>query len=184
MNEDKIGLDYQPDWKEEYQKAVDLHCITLDELREANVEIKRLIDVVGGMALVQPRLDQGPDYERGFVDGMQKQMQSSVDKAVNAMAQPQQKPVLVKEMQRMGKELQESFKLGYDAGVLETQLDQALERNFCPRCGKRLMSALGPVSLHTCCPPSQYSDIVSDGGRDPRNKFDGRTFDDYGNKIV
>ena len=28
------------------------------------------------------------DYERGFIDGMQKQMQSSVDKAVNAMTQP------------------------------------------------------------------------------------------------
>jgi hypothetical protein len=41
-------------------------------------EIKRLIDVVGGLVL-----KQGPDYERGFVDGMQKQMQSSVDKAVN-----------------------------------------------------------------------------------------------------
>ena len=27
------------------------------------------------------------DYERGFIDGMQKQMQSSVDKAVNRMAQ-------------------------------------------------------------------------------------------------
>lgn len=25
-------------------------------------------------------------YERGFIDGMQKQMQSSVDKAVNAMS--------------------------------------------------------------------------------------------------
>ena len=36
----------------------------------------------------KPRLDQGPDYERGFIDGMQKQMQSSVDKAVNAMTQP------------------------------------------------------------------------------------------------
>ena len=35
----------------------------------------------------EPRLDQGPDYERGFVDGMQKQMQSSVDKAVNRIAQ-------------------------------------------------------------------------------------------------
>jgi hypothetical protein len=32
----------------------------------------------------------GLDYERGFVDGMQKQMQSSVDKAVNALAQPEQ----------------------------------------------------------------------------------------------
>lgn len=26
------------------------------------------------------------EYERGFIDGMQKQMQSSVDKAVNGMA--------------------------------------------------------------------------------------------------
>ena len=25
----------------------------------------------------------GPEYERGFVDGMQRQMQSSVDKAIN-----------------------------------------------------------------------------------------------------
>ena len=46
-------------------------------------EIKRLIDVVGGMVL-----KQGPDYERGFIDGMSKQAQSSVDKAVNAMTQP------------------------------------------------------------------------------------------------
>lgn len=30
------------------------------------------------------------DYERGFIDGMQKQMQSSVDKAVNRMAQTQE----------------------------------------------------------------------------------------------
>jgi len=30
------------------------------------------------------------EYERGFIDGMQKQMQSSVDKAVNRMATPQQ----------------------------------------------------------------------------------------------
>ena len=36
----------------------------------------------------EPLLNQGSDYERGFIDGMQKQMQSSVDKAVNAMAQP------------------------------------------------------------------------------------------------
>jgi hypothetical protein len=33
----------------------------------------------------KPRLDQGPDYERGFIDGMQYQMQSSVDRAVNSM---------------------------------------------------------------------------------------------------
>ena len=39
------------------------------------------------MILRKPRLDQGPDYERGFVDGMLYQMQTSVDKAVNAMSQ-------------------------------------------------------------------------------------------------
>jgi hypothetical protein len=33
--------------------------------------------------LRKPPLDQGADYERGFVDGMQYQMQSSVEKAVN-----------------------------------------------------------------------------------------------------
>ena len=38
--------------------------------------------------LRKPRLDQGEDYERGFIDGMQYQMQTSVDKAVNAMTQP------------------------------------------------------------------------------------------------
>ena len=43
--------------------------------------------------MTKPRHDQGPDYERGFIDGMQHQMQSSVDKAVNRMAQPEQEPV-------------------------------------------------------------------------------------------
>ena len=43
--------------------------------------------------MTKPRLDQGVDYERGFVDGMQYQMQSSVDKAVNRMAQPEQEPI-------------------------------------------------------------------------------------------
>ena len=38
--------------------------------------------------MTKPRLDQGAHYERGFIDGMQKQMQSSVDRAVNAMTQP------------------------------------------------------------------------------------------------
>ena len=41
----------------------------------------------GTREMTKPRLDQGADYERGFVDGMQKQMQSSVDRAVNAMSQ-------------------------------------------------------------------------------------------------
>lgn len=55
MNENETGLDYQPDWKEEYQKAVDLHCLTLDELREANVEIKRLKAMVKSQDMVLAR---------------------------------------------------------------------------------------------------------------------------------
>lgn len=58
------------------------------------------------------------------------------------------------------------FEDGEYAATTATALDQAKERNFCHRCGKRLMSALGPVGLHTCCPPQ------------------GRIFDDYGNKIT
>ena len=90
--------------------------------------------------------------------------------------------VLVGEMQRMAKRIDEleqkvaarsaehlaahiTHDKGYQEGRQDAQLDQALERNFCHRCGKRLMSALGPVSIHTCCPPQ------------------GRTFDDYGNKV-
>ena len=42
----------------------------------------------------KPPLDQGPDYERGFVDGMLYQTQSSVYKAVNRLSQPEQEPVL------------------------------------------------------------------------------------------
>ena len=55
MHENKAGLNYEPDWKEEYQKAVDLHCLTLDELREANVEIKRLKSMVESQDMVLVR---------------------------------------------------------------------------------------------------------------------------------
>jgi len=37
--------------------------------------------------------ENNSDYERGFIDGMQKQMQSSVDKAVNSIAKPEPEPV-------------------------------------------------------------------------------------------
>jgi len=60
----------------------------------------------------------------------------------------------------------EAFDAGYDAASVGLTLSWLSERHFCPRCGKRLMSALGPVSIHTCTPPQ------------------GRTFDDYGNKII
>ncbi len=65
----------------------------------------------------KPRLDQGPDYERGFVDGMQHQMQSSVDKAVNRMAQQEPvawKLVPAKPTEEMLKAMDECSKEGYD----------------------------------------------------------------------
>jgi len=95
-----------------------------------------------------------------------------------------EKAVLVEEMQRMAKRIGE-LERGIDFSskayeilskhndeLVEIQREevklkiaQAKERNFCHRCGKRLHDALGPVSIHTCCPPQ------------------GRTFDDYGNKL-
>jgi len=34
----------------------------------------------------KPRLDQGPDYERGFIDGMMYQTETTVHRAVDAMS--------------------------------------------------------------------------------------------------
>jgi len=39
------------------------------------------------MEAVQAAMQTLTEYERGLIDGMQKQAQSSVDKAVNAMSQ-------------------------------------------------------------------------------------------------
>ncbi len=138
-------------------------------------EIKRLIDVVGGLVL-----KQGPDYERGFVDGMSKQAQSSVDKAVNAMAQPAPPPPECKteaeqtayafgwwkalESMRAEPDWKDLYekqkrraemwiaKYEKDIGPLEKAAPVAQEpRNFCPRCGKRRG---GDVNyIHTCTPP-------------------------------
>ena len=38
--------------------------------------------------IIKEALETKNEYERGFIDGMQKQMQSSVDKAVNSMTKP------------------------------------------------------------------------------------------------
>ena len=51
--------------------------------------------------MTKPKLEQGVDYERGFIDGMQNQMQSSVDKAVNAMSQ--RKPLTDEQIDHIAK---------------------------------------------------------------------------------
>ena len=64
------------------------------------------------------------EYERGFIDGMQKQMQSSVDKAVNAMSKREWVGLTDEEMQRMAKRIEELETeqdcvgwFGYDTGL-------------------------------------------------------------------
>lgn len=53
------------------------------KLKDIEVELHRLKNA---LEITNKALDAGDEvYERGFIDGMQKQMQSSVDKAVNAM---------------------------------------------------------------------------------------------------
>jgi hypothetical protein len=64
------------------ERALELLAKTRTSLRQAirehaMYEVQRL----------GQEIEQSSDYERGFIDGMQKQMQSSVDKAVNAMSQ-------------------------------------------------------------------------------------------------
>ena len=60
------------------------------------------------------------EYERGFIDGMQKQMQSSVDKAVNRMATPQQ-------IEKLEAQLGEAVWNYGEAKRLNAQLLEALE---------------------------------------------------------
>jgi hypothetical protein len=44
--------------------------------------------LIKAITAIKETLEIKDEYERGFIDGMQKQMQSSVDKAVNAMTHP------------------------------------------------------------------------------------------------
>lgn len=127
-----------------------------------------------------------------------------------------EKAVLVQEMQRMAKRIEElegsiaflssayEIMSKHNDELMEIQREeikskiaQAKERNFCSRCGKRLMSALGPVSLHTCCPPTTPTGWDNGLSQDYNKKLGAwfsekpnakeelraRTFDDYGNKI-
>jgi len=45
------------------------------------------IEQINAQPAQEPWRESASDYERGVIDGRQKQMQSSVDKAVNAMTQ-------------------------------------------------------------------------------------------------
>jgi len=53
----------------------------ISKLRDVEIELHRLKNALE----MTNRALETKEYERGFIDGMQKQMQSSVDKAVNSM---------------------------------------------------------------------------------------------------
>ena len=64
--------------QDELIKRLETACFGLDPIDPLRLLVD---DVIAALAQTER------DYERGFIDGMQKQMQSSVDKAVNAMPQ-------------------------------------------------------------------------------------------------
>jgi hypothetical protein len=71
----------------------------------------------------KPRLDQGPDYERGFIDGMVYQTQTTVNKAVDAMSKRTWVGLTYEDMTKLQKDL-------YDAkgeSVLPTTFAMAVE---------------------------------------------------------
>jgi len=71
----------------------------------------------------KPRLDQGPDYERGFIDGMMYQTQTTVNRAVDAMSKRTWVGLTYEDMTKLQKDL-------YDAkgeSVLPTTFAMAVE---------------------------------------------------------
>jgi hypothetical protein len=68
---DRLSVDWTPEEDEAFNEVERQSNLGKQILQEINDEWRK----------------NASEYERGFVDGMQKQMQSSVDKAVNAMSQ-------------------------------------------------------------------------------------------------
>jgi hypothetical protein len=71
----------------------------------------------------KPRLDQGPDYERGFIDGMMYQTETTVNRAVDAMSKRTWVGLTYEDMTKLQKDL-------YDAkgeSVLPTTFAMAVE---------------------------------------------------------
>ena len=54
------------------------------------------------------------------------------------------------------------------------ELKKALaeERNFCPRCGKRLASGFVEISIHTCTPPQPEEEQEIKDSRTPEERRD------------
>jgi hypothetical protein len=66
---DRLSVDWTPEEDEAFNEVERQSNLGKQILQEINDDWRK----------------NASEYERGFIDGMQKQMQSSVDKAVNAM---------------------------------------------------------------------------------------------------
>jgi hypothetical protein len=66
---DRLSVDWTPEEDEAFNEVERQSNLGKQILQEINDEWRK----------------NASEYERGFIDGMQKQMQSSVDRAVNAM---------------------------------------------------------------------------------------------------
>jgi hypothetical protein len=89
------------------EKAIDLYDEARAAIKEALAQPEQPKVRTGDCLLVgvcaseghkiqvkqEPWRESASDYERGVIDGRQMQAQSSVDKAVNRMAQPEQEPI-------------------------------------------------------------------------------------------
>ena len=75
----------------EWQELRDSHFAALvraDEREKLCRRLAALHDELSLASVAKVRM-RNVEYERGFIDGMQKQAQSSVDRAVNRMAEPE-----------------------------------------------------------------------------------------------
>ena len=113
--------------------GVDFKEYGLEFDRDIQVKYKDAITAIKE-ALAQPERD----YERGFIDGMQKQMQSSVDKAVNRMAQPEQEfvaweqfyPDIGKPQIALDQKAENARELGLDygwVGLTDEEIEECLK---------------------------------------------------------
>ena len=74
-------------------------CKAALETKDEPVAWEQFHEHMAGPNYVAPQRE----YERGFIDGMQKQMQSSVDKAVNAMGKREWVELTSKEIKAIAK---------------------------------------------------------------------------------
>jgi len=75
----------------------------------------------------KPYLNKGADYEHGFIDGMQHQMQSSVDRAVNTMSKREWVGLTDEEIDGLHYEIKVRLMGTYNTKEIYRAVEQALK---------------------------------------------------------